>query len=146
MTRQRPILLIEDNPQDAELTRLAFEQAHIGSSLVLKRDGVEAWEYLFPNGPTGPRVTELPQVVLLDLKMPRMDGLELLKRIRATDATRYLPVVILTSSNQDRDVIEGYRLGVNAYVCKPVDYANFANAVAQLGLFWLSVEHPNDHQ
>jgi len=144
MNKPRPVLLVEDNREDAELARLAFEDAHIANPLVLKRDGVEAWEYL--NGPAAPEASELPQVVLLDLKMPRMDGLELLKRIRATASTRYLPVVIMTSSNQDRDVIEGYRLGVNAYVCKPVDFGNFANAVVQLGRFWLLVEHPNDHQ
>ena len=146
MTKRRPILLVEDNPEDAELTRLSFEKDHIANYLVVKRDGVEALEYLFGDGTELKKASDLPQVVILDLKLPRIDGLEVLRRIRSAESTRLLPVVVLTSSNQDRDVIESYRLGVNAYVCKPVDFVNFAKALAHLGLFWLIVEHPSDHQ
>jgi two-component system response regulator len=146
MTKLRPILLVEDNPEDAELTRLAFEQNGVANPLILKRDGVEAFEYLFGNGTTAQEMTDLPQVVILDLKLPRVNGLEVLKQIRAAEATRYLPVVVLTSSNQDRDVIECYRLGVNAYVCKPVDFSAFSHALTQIGHFWLTIEHPADHQ
>jgi CheY-like chemotaxis protein len=145
MNKQRPILLVEDNPDDAELVRLAFERNGITNPLIVKRDGVEALEFLFnPENQTLPAAS-LPQVAILDLKLPRVSGLEVLQRIRAAEGTRTLPVVILTSSNQQSDVLEAYRLGANAYVCKPVDFNNYVPTLARLGLFWLTVEHPSDH-
>jgi two-component system response regulator len=133
---QKKILLVEDNHDDVALTLRAL-RAHITNEIVVLQDGVEAIDYLF-GGPNndGP-VQELPAVVLLDLKLPRVNGLEVLRHIRADDRTRLLPVVILTSSAEDRDIIEGYRLGANSYVRKPVDFVEFTEAAKQLGLYWL---------
>jgi two-component system response regulator len=134
----KSLLLVEDNPTDEKLTIRAFKKSGIASELVVVRDGAEALDYLFATGTYGdrdPRV--LPAVVLLDLKLPRIDGLEVLRRIRAHDLTRCLPVVILTASKETEDVARGYALGANAYVRKPVDFVEFADTAKTLGLFWL---------
>jgi two-component system response regulator len=134
VTRKK-ILLVEDNPDDADLTVRAFRKNNIQNDIEIARDGVEALEWLF--GADGRPPNDLPAVVLLDLKLPRVDGLEVLQKIRADERTRLLPVVILTSSKEDADVVRGYRLGANSYVRKPVDFANFVEATRQLGLYWL---------
>lgn len=134
----RPILLVEDNPDDEALTLRAFAKNKIGNPVVVVRDGAEALDYLFGTGAhAGRNVAEQPQVVLLDLNLPKIDGLEVLRRLRADERTRVLPVVILTSSKEDRDLIEGYRSGCNSYVRKPVDFDQFVEAARQLGLYWL---------
>ena len=134
----RAILLVEDNPVDEELTVIAFEKSHIGNELVIARDGVEALDYLFGTGAyEGRNVQDRPQLVLLDLKLPKVDGLEVLRAIRNNELTRNTPVVVLTSSKEQRDLVDAYNLGTNAYVRKPVDFAEFAEAIKQLGLFWL---------
>jgi two-component system response regulator len=125
------ILLVEDNPRDEVLTLRALQKHNFQATVAVARDGAEALDYLL--GDTRP----LPQLVLLDLKLPKIDGLEVLRRIRADDRTRLLPVVILTSSTEDADVAAGYRLGTNSYVRKPVDFVQFTDAVRQLGLYWL---------
>lgn len=132
------ILLAEDNPDDVDLTLRALKKSKIMNEVVIVQDGVETLDYLFGTGKFAGRDTRLlPQVVLLDLKMPRMDGLEVLNRIRHDDRTRLLPVVILTTSNEERDRVESYKLGANSYIRKPVDFAQFVSAVQQLGLYWL---------
>lgn len=132
------ILLIEDNPSDEKLTIVAFKKCGVSNEVVVARDGVEALDYLFGTGKYAGRDTSLiPTVVLLDLKLPRIDGLEVLRRIRSDDRTRVLPVVVLTSSKEDDDLIRSYALGANAYVRKPVDFTEFAGAAKALGLFWL---------
>jgi CheY-like chemotaxis protein len=132
----RKILVIEDNPSDEKLTRLAFRNAGVSNEVVVARDGAEALERLLGAGGLAAH-GELPAVVLLDLKLPKVDGLEVLEQIRRDDRTKYLPVVVLTSSREDEDVIKSYALGANAYVRKPVDFSEFAAAVKTLGLFWL---------
>lgn len=137
------ILLVEDNPDDEALTVRALKKNKILNEVVVARDGVQALDYLFGQGPhAGRDTTETPQVVLLDLKLPKLDGLEVLRRLRADDRTRLLPVVILTSSNEDQDRINGYGLGANSYVRKPVDFDAFVTATAQLGLYWLVLNEP----
>jgi two-component system response regulator len=137
------ILLVEDNPDDEVLTLRALRKANVRNEIVVARDGVEALDYLFGAGAHAGRDTRVqPQVVVLDLKLPRVDGLEVLRRIRADARTRLLPVVILTSSSEEQDRIEGYRLGANSYVRKPVDFGQFAQAVQQLGLYWLLLNQP----
>lgn len=132
------ILLVEDNPDDEALTIRAFRKNNITNEVVVARDGVEALDYLFGAGKyEGRDTSDLPQVVLLDLKLPKMDGLEVLRRIRADERTHYQPVVILTSSKEDQDLISGYRLGANSYVRKPVNFEEFIEAARQLGLYWL---------
>ncbi|MGB8957644.1 MAG: response regulator [Candidatus Aminicenantales bacterium] len=134
----KSILLVEDNPDDVDLTMRALAKSHVANSVDLAADGVEALEYLFCTGKfAGRDPCLLPQVILLDLKMPRMDGLEVLRRIRADEKTRLLPVVILTTSSEERDRVESYKLGANSYIRKPVDFAQFAESVRQLGLYWL---------
>lgn len=134
----KSILLVEDNPDDAALTVHALETHNIGNRLVIARDGVEALDYLFCTGPyAGRDPNDHPSVVLLDLKLPKIDGLEVLRRVRATESTRLQPVVILTSSIEEEDRIKGYTLGANSYVRKPVDFENFVRAAGQLGLYWL---------
>jgi two-component system response regulator len=129
---------VEDNPDDAALTVHALESNKIGNTLVIARDGVEALDYLFCTGPyAGRDPKDIPAVVLLDLKLPKIDGLEVLRRIRAEEHTRLLPVVILTSSNEEEDRLRGYALGANSYVRKPVDFDAFIRAAGQLGLYWL---------
>ena len=125
------ILLVEDNPDDEELTRIAFEESNLANQLVVARDGVEALDYLLdPQRP-------LPQMVLLDLKLPKLNGLEVLRRLRSTERTKFLPIVILTSSDEEKDLLDSYGLGANSYVRKPVDFAQFVDSVRQLGLYWL---------
>lgn len=132
------ILLVEDNPDDAALTLHALETNQITNPVLVARDGVEALDYLFATGSHADRDPgELPTLVLLDLKLPRIDGLEVLRRLRADARTRLLPVVILTSSNEDEDRFRGYSLGANSYVRKPVDFDEFVRAAGQLGLYWL---------
>jgi CheY-like chemotaxis protein len=132
------ILLVEDNPDDIDLTLRAFRKSHIANEIVVAHDGVEALDYLFATGPYAHRdPNTLPQVVLLDLKLPRIDGLHVLEEIRSNPKTRLLPVVILTSSTEQRDLANGYRLGANSYIRKPVDFQEFVEAVRQLGLYWL---------
>ncbi|WP_335342555.1 response regulator [Sedimenticola hydrogenitrophicus] len=137
------ILLVEDNPDDELLTLDALAANHVGNRVVVARNGVEALDYLFANGIySGREVTDLPAVVLLDLKLPKIDGLEVLRRIRADARTQLLPVVILTSSNEDEDRLKGYTLGANSYVRKPVDFDEFVRAAGQLGLYWLLLNQP----
>lgn len=134
------ILLVEDNPDDEALTLRALKKNNIGNRLVVVRDGVEAVDFLFAKGTYADRdPSDLPQVILLDIKLPKMDGLEVLKRIRADQSTALLPVVILTSSKEERDLIQSYKLGANSYVRKPVDFGQFLEAVHQLGLYWLVI-------
>jgi two-component system response regulator len=140
---EKTILLVEDNPDDEALTLRALRRANVRNDVVVARDGVEALDYLFGTGAhAGRDLALMPQVVLLDLKLPRLDGLEVLRRLRADARTKLLPVVILTSSNEDRDRIAGYQLGANSYVRKPVDFAEFVEAVRQLGLYWLLLNQP----
>jgi CheY-like chemotaxis protein len=137
------ILLVEDNPDDEALTRRALAKNNITNELVVAHDGVEALDFLLGTGPHAGRDTrDTPQVVLLDLKLPRVDGLEVLRRLRADDRTRLLPVVILTSSKEERDLVNGYSLGANSYVRKPVDFNQFLEAARQLGLYWLLLNEP----
>ncbi len=136
-------MLVEDNPDDVALTLRALKKSNVSSEVVVARDGQEALDYLFSAGnPTSPDPHPMPRVVLLDLKLPRMSGLEVLRRLRADERTRLLPVVILTSSNEERDVMEGYSLGANSYVRKPVDFAQFTEAIRLLGMYWLVLNEP----
>lgn len=140
---KRTILLVEDNPDDAALTLHALETNRIMNPVVVACDGVEALDYLFGTGAhVGRDVGDLPAVMLLDLKLPRIDGLEVLRRLRADPRTGLLPVVILTSSNEDEDRLKGYSLGANSYVRKPVDFDEFVRAAGQLGLYWLLLNAP----
>jgi len=133
----RYILLVEDSPDDVELTQLAFRKSQILNPVIVARDGVEALDVLFGTGSYADRGPIRPAVVLLDLKLPKVDGLEVLRRIRADDRTRMIPVVILTSSREEQDVVQGYSLGANSYIVKPVDFSKFLDAAANLGLYWL---------
>src|SRR5213594_2774593 len=136
------ILLVEDNPDDVELTLRAFRKSNIANAIVVARDGVEALDYLFSTGAHSGRPPTLPQVVLLDLKLPRIDGLHVLERVRAHPRTRLLPVVILTSSIEEQDLMNTYSRGANSYIRKPVDFQEFVEAVRQLGLYWLLLNQP----
>jgi two-component system response regulator len=139
----RAILLVEDNPDDEALTLRAFKKHNITNEVVVAHDGAEALEYLFGTGRYAGRDLEvMPQLILLDLKLPKVDGLEVLGQIRADDRTRLLPVVVLTSSTEERDLVESYRLGANSYVRKPVDFTQFVEAARQLGLYWLLMNQP----
>ena len=132
------ILLVEDNPDDEELTLRALRHHNIANDVVVGRDGGEALDYLFSRGEYADKnEDDLPQIVLLDLKLPKLDGLEVLKAMRADDRTKALPVVVLTSSNEEKDIIDSYNLGANSYVRKPVDFVQFIAAVKQLGMYWL---------
>jgi len=137
----KSILLVEDNPDDEELTVVALKKSHIANEVVVARDGEEALDYLFATGPHEGS-TFVPAVILLDLKLPKIDGLEGLRRLRAHERTRRIPVVILTSSKEQEDVVEGYSLGANSYVRKPVDFDQFLEASRQLGLYWLVLNEP----
>lgn len=137
------ILLVEDNPDDVELTLRGLRQGYIANEVIVARDGVEALDYLWCRGQWSERdVEETPAVVLLDIQLPKVDGLEVLEQIRSDARTRRLPVVMLTSSNEERDLIESYELGANSFVRKPVDFKQFAEAVKQLGLYWLVINEP----
>ena len=140
---ERYILLVEDNPDDEELTLLSLRKNNLAHDIVVVRDGVEAIEFLFGNGQYASRdVSHVPTVILLDLKLPKLDGLGVLKRLRAEERTRNLPVVVLTSSSQDADVIASYNLGANSYVRKPVEFGAFVEAVSSLGLYWVLLNRP----
>ncbi len=141
--QQRFILLVEDNPDDVELTLRSLRQHNVRNEVVVVRDGAEALDYLFATGAYASRDPgTMPTVILLDLKLPKIDGLDVLRRIRADERTELLPVVILTSSKEEQDVVDGYKLGANSYVVKPVDFAQFSEAVSQLGLYWLLLNEP----
>jgi len=131
---KKPILLVEDNPSDIELTQRAFAKSKIANDIVVAEDGQAALDYLLNDD-----LRELPAVVLLDLKLPRVDGLEVLKRIRADQRTRLLPVVVVTTSKEQQDIVESYSLGANSYVRKPVKFSEFTEAVARLGVYWLAL-------
>jgi len=135
---EKIILLVEDNPNDVTLTERALQKSHILNKLIVAKDGVEALDYLFGTGKwAGRDLDNIPQVILLDLKLPKIDGLEVLRRIRTNERTKLLPVVILTSSKEERDLINGYAMGANSYIRKPVNFNQFAEAIRQLGLYWL---------
>ncbi len=143
MNHQLEILLVEDNPQDAELTIRALKKRNFANQLIHVQDGQAALDFIFGTGAyAGRDVHAQPKVVLLDLKLPKIDGIEVLRRIRADERTKMLPVVVLTSSREDRDVIETYRLGTNSYIVKPVEFENFSEAVSNLGLYWLVLNQP----
>jgi len=139
----KEILLVEDNPDDEELTLIALRRCHVANDVVVARDGEEALDYLFGTGPFASRdLRTMPTVVLLDLKLPKVDGLDVLRAIRANERTRRIPVVILTSSKEQQDIIESYDLGANSYVRKPVDFAQCLEATNHLGLYWLVLNEP----
>jgi CheY-like chemotaxis protein len=141
--KPKTILLVEDNPSDVVLTRRALQKNNISNELVIAEDGQEALDYLFGGEPlTGPKMNELPALVLLDLKLPRVDGLQILRRIRADERTSRLAVIILTTSNEEDDIAQSYDLGANSYIRKPVDFKQFAEAVRHLGLYWLVMNEP----
>ena len=133
------IVLVEDNPDDEAMTLRALQKQNLGHDIVVLRDGVEALEFLLsPDQP-------LPHLVLLDLNLPKVDGLTVLQRLRSEPRTQLLPIVVLTSSDEDKDVIDGYRLGANSYICKPVDFHQFSEAVRHLGLYWLVINQARPH-
>jgi len=139
----KKILLVEDNPNDVKLAIRALKKANIANGVTVAADGEEALDYLFCTGKYKSKdINDMPVVVLLDLKLPKIDGLEVLKRIRENKATATLPVVILTSSSEEKDLINGYKLGANSYVRKPIDFDQFAESVKQLGLYWLVLNEP----
>ena len=138
MLSNKKILLVEDNPDDVELTLRAFKKNNIMNEVVVKRDGAEALDFFFgKDGVAGKGNNGLPAVILLDLKLPKIDGLEVLKKLRADERTKLIPIVILTSSKEQGDVVNGYNIGCNSYIRKPVDFNQFAEAIKQLGLYWL---------
>ncbi|RPI99481.1 MAG: response regulator [Chloroflexi bacterium] len=141
-----PILLVEDNPDDETLTLRALRKSNMVSEVIVAHDGVEALDYVFATGPyAGRDVQKLPAVVLLDLKLPRLDGLDVLRHLRADSRTALLPVVVLTSSDEEQDIAESYRMGANSYIRKPVDFDQFVDAVQQLGLYWLLLNQQPSH-
>jgi two-component system, response regulator len=146
LNEPKTILLVEDNPDDEKLTLRAMRQSDIPNIIIVARDGAEALDYLFGQAERPDSVPGLPSLVLLDLKLPKVSGLEVLQQMRAEERTRTLPVVVLTSSDEDRDIVESYSLGANSYVRKPVDFDEFMDAVRQLGVYWLSMNMaPEDH-
>jgi CheY-like chemotaxis protein len=140
---QKVILLVEDNPDDEALAIRALKRHHIGNKIVVAHDGVEALDYLFCTGMYADRdIANKPSVVLLDLKLPRIDGLEVLRRVREDPRTKFLPVVVLTTSSEEGDLLNSYSLGCNSYICKPVDFVQFSEAIRQLGMYWLLMNEP----
>lgn len=140
---RKVILLVEDNPDDEALAIRALKRHHIGNDIVVARDGVEALDYLFGTGAyAGRDVNSKPTVVLLDLKLPRVDGLEVLRRLREDERTKLMPVVVLTTSSEERDLLDSYSLGCNSYIRKPVDFLQFSEAIRQLGMYWLLMNEP----
>lgn len=143
MIRNRVILLVEDNPNDVELTLRAFEKSKVSNDIVVVRDGEQAIHYLFSTGPhAGRDPAMMPEIVLLDIKLPKIDGLGVLRRMRADGRTRRLPVVMLTSSKEEKDVASSYDLGANSFVRKPVDFGEFVDAARHLGVYWLVMNEP----
>lgn len=141
----RPILLVEDNPNDLELSLTALERTGLANEVIVARDGEEAFDFLFYKGKYATRTVENPAVVLLDIKLPKIDGLELLAFIRKEASLQHLPVVLLTSSREEQDVLRGYQLGSNAYVVKPVAFHDFIKAIQDLGVFWAVINEPPPH-
>lgn len=134
------ILLVEDNPRDIDLTMRALKKHHLANKVVVAKDGAEALDLIFnTHGNPATQLRELPRLILLDLKLPKVDGLEVLRQIRANDQTRIIPVVVMTSSNQEQDMVKSYSLGVNSYIVKPVDFDKFVDCVHQLGIYWLMI-------
>jgi CheY-like chemotaxis protein len=142
MTRLGRILLVEDDPRDVELTLNALEEYNLANEVVVARDGKDALDYLYCQEQFATRSNENPAVMLLDLKLPKVDGLEVLQRVRSDERLKMIPVVVLTSSREERDMMRSYQLGVNAYVVKPVDFHAFVNAVRELGVFWALINEP----
>jgi CheY-like chemotaxis protein len=139
----KTILLVEDNPDDEALAIRALKRNHISNQIVVARDGVEALDYLFGNGVhVGRDLSIKPTVILLDLKLPRIDGIEVLRRLREDDRTKLLPVVVLTTSSEEQDMLDSYSLGCNSYIRKPVDFIQFSEAIRQLGMYWLLMNEP----
>lgn len=138
----KPILLVEDNPNDLELTLVALERSQLANDVVVLRDGAEALDYLFRRGAHADRPRGNPAIILLDLKLPRVNGLEVLEQIRSTDHLRSIPVAMLTGSREEPDLVRAYELGVNSYVVKPVDFKDFVEAVSELGIFWAVLNEP----
>ena len=136
------ILIVEDDPKDVELTLTALEEYNLANEVVVTRDGEEALDYLYSRGSFKMRGGENPAVVLLDLKLPKVDGLEVLQQIKADEKLKFIPVVVLTSSREEKDMVASYKLGVNGYVVKPVDFHDFVNAIKELGVFWAVINEP----
>jgi len=142
MNKLGRILLVEDDPKDVELTLTALEEYNLANEVIVARDGEEALEYLYSRGKFKTRSSDNPAVVLLDLKLPKVDGLEVLKQIKSEEKLRMIPVVVLTSSKEEKDMVASYKLGVSAYVVKPVDFHEFVNAIKELGVFWAVINEP----
>ncbi len=142
MNKLGRILLVGDDPKDVELTLTALEEYNLANEVIVARDGEEALEYLYFRGKFKTRSSDNPAVILLDLKLPKVDGLEVLKQIKSEEKLRMIPVVVLTSSKEEKDMVASYRLGVNAYVVKPVDFHEFVNAIKELGVFWAVINEP----
>lgn len=143
MEQKADILLVEDNPSDAEMTIRALRKSLLINPLLHLQNGEEALNYLFAEGEyKGRNIDDLPKVILLDLKMPKIDGLEVLKKIKSDSRTNSIPVVILTSSKEEKDILDGYKFGVNSYIVKPVDFENFVKAIKEIGLYWLLLNQP----
>src|SRR6267143_6739083 len=142
MNKLGRILLVEDDPKDVELTLTALEEYNLANEVVVARDGEEALDYLFSRGSFQMRTGDNPAVLLLDLKLPKVDGLEVLQQIKSDEKLKMIPVVVLTSSHEEKDMVASYRLGVNAYVVKPVDFHEFVNAIKELGVFWAVINEP----
>jgi DNA-binding response OmpR family regulator len=142
MNKLGRILLVEDDPKDVELTLTALEDYNLANEVIVARDGEEALEYLYSRGKFKTRSSDNPAVVLLDLKLPKVDGLEVLKQIKSEEKLRMMPVVVLTSSKEEKDMVASYKLGVSAYVVKPVDFHEFVNAIKELGVFWAVINEP----
>ncbi|MFB3903166.1 MAG: response regulator [Acidobacteriota bacterium] len=142
MTNEVEILLVEDNPDDVELALRALKKNNLANRVFIVKDGAEALDFIFGRGPhRNRRIEHVPRVVLLDLKLPKLDGIDVLRAIRADERTRYIPVVILTSSSEERDIVETYKLGVNSYIVKPVNFEKFIEVVRELGYYWLLLNH-----
>jgi CheY-like chemotaxis protein len=142
MNRLGRILMVEDDAKDVELTLTALEEYNLANEVVVTRDGEQALDYLHCRGQYQARSSENPAVMLLDLKLPKVDGLEVLKQVKADERLRFIPVVVLTSSKEEKDMVASYKLGVNAYVVKPVDFHEFVNAIKELGVFWAVINEP----
>lgn len=136
------ILMVEDDPKDVELTLTALEDYNLANEVIVARDGEEALDYLYYRGPFKMRAGENPAVMLLDLKLPKVDGLEVLKQVKSDEKLKMIPIVVLTSSKEEKDMVASYKLGVNAYVVKPVDFHEFVNAIKELGAFWAIINEP----